>query len=132
MRRFAVNVRSLRCSSGLDTLKLACFLVLIACGSTEPIEKNLLFEGTITNAATGAPIAGAGVSVGNGRFPVPEIFQSTASDLQGHYTLPHSGCIFDPYIYVGASGYLAGQEKVGCKPDSQTLNFSLTPNAQAP
>lgn len=135
MRQCPVNYRSLRHPGGLDPLKLACFLVLIACGSTEPIEKNLLFEGTISDAATGAPIAGATISVGDGGGVsglIPTIVQSTNSDTQGHYTLSHHGCIHNPYVYARATDYFWNQEKVGCMPGSQTVNFSLTRDPQAP
>jgi hypothetical protein len=105
---------------------------LLACDSTAPIEKNLLFEGTILDAATGAPIAGAGISLGDGHGLVPAIAQSTTSDAQGQYTLSHSGCIFTPYVFAGATGYFNDQQQVGCKPGIQTVNFSLSRNPQAP
>ncbi|MDP9204676.1 MAG: carboxypeptidase-like regulatory domain-containing protein [Gemmatimonadota bacterium] len=132
MKQAFANYRSLRHPRGLERLRVAGVLVLMACGSTEPIEKNLLFEGVITNAATGAPIAGAGISVGDGSGFVPAIAQSTTSDSQGHYTLSHYGCIYNPYVFAGASGYFASQAKVGCMRGSQTVNFSLTRDPQAP
>jgi hypothetical protein len=119
-------------STRLDLLVLACVLTLIACDSTAPIEKNLFFEGTISDAATGAPIAGASISVGDGHGFVPAIVKSTTSDAQGRYTLAHFGCIFTPYVFAGAAGYFDAQEAVGCKPGTQTVNFSLSRNPQAP
>jgi hypothetical protein len=115
-----------------DPLVLGWFVVLIACSSTEPIEKNLLFEGTITDAATGAPIAGSGISVGNGSGFVPVIVHSTTADAQGHYTLAHYGCVYDPYVFADAPGYYGDQAKVGCMPGSQTIDFSLTRDPNAP
>ena len=133
MKQSSATYRSPHHPGVLDPLKLACFLVLIGCGSTEPIEKNLLFEGVITGEANGAPIAGATISVGDGGSPfVPAIVQSTTSDAQGRYTLSHYGCIYNPYVYASATGYFQDQEKVGCMPGGQTVNFSLTRDPQAP
>ena len=118
-----------------SSLKVACLLVLIACKSVEPIEKNLFFEGTITATASGAPIAGATVFVGDGTGLVPAIpsnAQSYTSDSQGHYSLPHFGCINNPYVFVRATGYYWDQAKVGCKPATQTVNFSLTRDPSSP
>jgi hypothetical protein len=105
-------------------LKLACFLLLIACGSTEP-KGDLLFEGTIVDAATGAPISGTGVGVGDGlSIGFPPLVSTT--DSQGRYTLSHDGCITSPYLYAYAQGYNWDSKQVGCKAERQTVNFSLT------
>jgi hypothetical protein len=115
-----------------DPLVLGWFVVLIACGSTEPIEKNLLLEGTITDAATGAAIAGSAISIGNGNGLVPVIAQSTTADAQGHYTLSHYGCINAAYVFAGAAGYFSDQARVGCMPGTQTIDFSLDRDPSAP
>ena len=132
MKQALAPARRPRPRGRFGQLKLACLLMLIACGSTEPIEKNLLFEGTITDAATGAPIAGAWITVGVGSAFFVSTVQSTTSDSQGQYTLAHNGCIHNPYIVMSAAGYYLGQEKVGCQPGSQMLNLSLTRDPQAP
>lgn len=132
MKQAIANYRSLRPPGQLAPLKLACFLVLIACGSTEPIEKNLLFEGTVTDVAGGAPIAGSTVFVGRGSGLFVTSVQSTTSDAQGHYTLSHPGCIHNPYLVVTATGYHLDSEKVGCMPGSQTVDFSLTRDPFSP
>jgi hypothetical protein len=135
MKQALDPTRSLRPRGWLGSLRLASVLMLIACGSTEPIEKNLLFEGTITDAATGTPIAGAGVLLirGNGLslLPGPTV-QSTTSDTQGHYTLSHMGCVHEPWLAAAAAGYYYDDQRVGCQPGSQTVNFSLTRAPQYP
>ena len=132
MNQALANYRSLRRPGWLDQLKLACFLVLVACRSVEPIEKNLFFVGAITDAATTAPMAGTTIFVGDGTGFVPTNVQSTTSDSQGRYTLAHFGCINNPYVFVSATGYYSDQAKVGCNPDTQTLNFALIRNPSAP
>jgi hypothetical protein len=135
MKQALGTARSLRPRSWLGPLRLASVLMLIACGSTEPIEKNLLFEGTITDAATGTPIAGADVFLirGNGLslLPGPTV-QSTTSDTQGHYTLSHMGCVHEPWLAAAAAGYNFHDQRVGCQPAGQTVNFSLTLAPQYP
>jgi hypothetical protein len=135
MKQALGTARSLRPRGWLGPLRLASVLMLIACGSTEPIEKNLLFEGTITDAATGTPIAGAGVLLirGNGLslLPGPTV-QSTTSDTQGHYTLSHMGCVHEPWLAAAAAGYNFHDQRVGCQPAGQTVNFSLTRAPQYP
>jgi Carboxypeptidase regulatory-like domain len=122
----------------LGFLKVASFVVFLACGSTEPIEKNLLLEGTVTDAANGVPIAGAMVSVGYPSGPPLAIVQtmttvaSSTSDSQGRYTLSYIGCVHEPWVSVGAPGYYPDEERVGCKPGTQTVNLTLTRDPSAP
>jgi hypothetical protein len=132
MKQAVAHYRNLRHPSRPDPLKLVCFLALIGCGSTEPIEKNLLFEGSITDAATGAAMAGATVFVGVGSAFFVSSVQSTTSDSQGRYVLSRYSCIYNPYLVASATGYSPGQEKVGCQPGSQTVNISLTRDPFAP
>ena len=65
-------------------IKLAFLLALTACGSTEPKSTRLDFEGTVTDAVTGAPIPGAtlGVVVGTLSIALPTL--PLAADSQGH------------------------------------------------
>jgi hypothetical protein len=138
MKQSLAPAPSRRPRGGASFLKVASFLGLLACGSTEPIEKNLLLEGMVTDASNGAPIAGATVSVGYPSGPPSAIVRpittvaSTTSDSQGRYTLSHMGCVNEPYISVGAAGYYNDDERVGCKPGTQTVNLSLTRDPSAP
>jgi hypothetical protein len=111
---------------------LAFLFALTAC-STEPKDvRGLLFEGTVTDAATGAPIAGVGVGVADGSgFGLPSSFPAT-SDAQGHYTLSHAGCIHTPYLAAYAPGYYWGSIEVLCKAERQTVNIALTRDPSSP
>jgi hypothetical protein len=118
-----------RVSQRWFALSLACALALMACGSTEPGDDLLQFDGTITTAASGAPISGAEVSFADGTGLVPAIFESTTTDAQGRYNLSHHGCNKNPYIFAGASGYYANQKAVACKVGAiTTVDISLTPS----
>jgi hypothetical protein len=132
MKQALAPARSLSPQRWFSWLKFASVLMLIGCGSTEPIEKNLLFEGTVTDAATGALIAAASVSLSYGGGLVPTHLQSTTADAQGHYTLSYMGCVHMPYLGAGAAGYYFDDQRVGCQPGSQTVNISLTRDPQAP
>lgn len=114
-------------------LGLVFLLVLIACGGTEPKDSGgLLFEGTITDAATGAPIPGTSVGVGDGSGLVVAVASESTTDAQGHYTLSHAGCINNPYLLVIAPGYYWNSKQVACKAERQTVNLSLTRDPLAP
>lgn len=123
----SMNVRVYRL-----TLPLVCMFVLIAC-STEPEDaRALVFEGTITDADTGAPIPGTGIGVSDGSgFGLPTSLPAT-SDAQGHYTLSHNGCINSPYLAAYATGYYWNSVEVVCKVERQTVNMSLTRDPTAP
>jgi hypothetical protein len=110
---------------------LACFLTLIACGGTEPKSTSLLFEGTVTDVATGAPIPGTSLGVGDGSgFGLPTNLPST-TDSEGHYTLSWS-CVNNPYLYAYAPHYYFHSVKVECRAERQTSNVSLTRDPNAP
>jgi hypothetical protein len=114
------------------TLPFACLLVLLACGTEPEDTRGLLFEGTITDADTGAPIPGTGVGVADGSgFGLPTSLPAT-SDAQGHYTLTHDGCINNPYLDAYATGYYFYSTEVVCKAERQTVNVSLTRDPTAP
>jgi hypothetical protein len=123
----SMNVRTYR-----FTMSVACLFALIAC-STEPKDaRGLLFEGTVTDAATGAPIPGTGVGVADGSgFGLPSSLPAT-SDAQGHYTLSHAGCINNPYLAAYATGYYWGSIEVLCKAERQTVNIALTRDPTSP
>ena len=110
-----------------NTGKLACLLLLFACDSSTGPKGDLLLEGTVTNAATGASISGATVGVGDGSGFGISIKQSTTTDSQGRYTLSHQGCINNPYLQAFAPGYDLDDKPVACRAGTQTVNISLTP-----
>jgi hypothetical protein len=114
------------------TLPLACLLVLLACGTEPQDTRGLLFEGTITDADTGAPIPGTGVGVADGSgFGLPTSLPAT-SDAQGHYTLTHDGCINNPYLDAYANGYYFYSVAVVCKAERQTVHVALIRDPTAP
>ena len=114
------------------TLPLASMLVLMACGTEPEDTRGLLFEGTITDADTGAPIPGTGVGVADGSgFGLPTSLPAT-SDAQGHYTLTHDGCINNPYLDAHANGYYFYSGAVVCKAERQTVHVALTRDPTAP
>jgi hypothetical protein len=114
------------------TLPLACLLFLFACGTEPEDTRGLLFEGTITDADTGAPIPGTGVGVADGSgFGLPTSLPAT-SDARGHYTLTHDGCINNPYLDAYASGYYFYSAAVLCKAERQTVHVALTRDPTAP
>lgn len=107
-------------------LILSCLFVLIACGTEPEDTRGLLFEGTITDADTGAPVPGTGIGVADGTgFGLPTSLPAT-SDAQGHYTLSQNGCINNPYLAAYATGYYWNSVQVVCKAERQTVNMSLT------
>jgi hypothetical protein len=113
-------------------LMLAFFAVLIACGSTEPKSNLLVFEGTITDISTGAPISGASVAFGDGSgFGFPAVWPAT-TDAAGNYTLSENGCVRSPYLYAAATRYYLTSKPVRCDVERQTVNFALTRDPQAP
>jgi hypothetical protein len=113
-------------------VSIVCLALLTACGSTEPKSNLLIFEGVVTDAATGAPVAGASVQFGGGFGLVPAIAASTTTNTQGAYSLMHDGCVVNPYVFASASGYYFDQKEVGCQIARQTINFALTRDPQAP
>ena len=113
------------------TLPLVSMFVLMACGTEPENARGLLFEGTITDADTGAPIPATDLAVADGSgFGLPASFQAT-SDAQGHYTLSYK-CINNPYLLGFATRYYINSVQVVCKVERQTVNMSLTRDPTAP
>ena len=101
-------------------------LILLACGGgTQPGKSRLAFEGIVTNAATGAPIAGVDIAVYGGNGLVPQTLQRTTTDAEGRYTT-NAGCIVPAWVGAGMVGYSGRQLDVTCLAEVQTLNISLT------
>jgi hypothetical protein len=112
-------------------VKLAFLLALIACGSTEPKSTRLHFEGTVTDAVTGAPIPGANLGVVVGTLSVGLPILPLAADSEGHYTIS-SGCIHNPWLEAYSPGYHWFSLKVECKEEIQTVNIQLARDPTAP
>ena len=108
-------------------------LILLACGGggTEPSGSRLAFEGTVTDAATGAPIAGVHVEVATGIGLVPQQLLGTTTDTQGRYSLSYGGCRSPAFVLAIITGYNWASETVTCQAEIQTLNLSLTADPQA-
>ncbi|HYN82916.1 MAG TPA: carboxypeptidase regulatory-like domain-containing protein [Gemmatimonadaceae bacterium] len=116
-------------------LKLAYFLLLLGCDSTGPKSTSLLFDGTVTEAATGGVIASADVSVrdfGGSYGLVGKDLQSTRTSSQGRYTLSYNACAGSPALVVYAVGYHPKSVEVGCKAERQAVDISLTRDPLAP
>ena len=107
-------------------VSLSC-LAIIGCGGTPTVPNTVLdFAGTVTDAATGAPIAGASVSTQHCGFSL--VCANTANattDAQGHYAV-HARCLSDNWLAVFAAGYQASQREVRCEQTRQTGDFALT------
>lgn len=112
-----------------SVLPMSCLPILLACGgSTEP-KRDLLLEGTVTSAATGAAISGATVGVFDGSgLGLAPVQSSTTTDAQGHYIVSHLGCIKNPYLHASAAGYFLNSEKLACRSGTQTVSIALTPS----
>jgi protocatechuate 3,4-dioxygenase beta subunit len=107
---------------------LALSMTIAACDSAAPKFTQLKFEGTVTDAATGSPIAGATVSVADfsGSFSLfGRTLQSTVTDSQGRYTLSYPGCVQNPYVGASAADYNFTDQEVSCMEAAQVLNFAL-------
>lgn len=110
-------------------LKLAYFLLLIGCDSTGPKSTSLLFDGTVTESATGGVIASADVSVrdfGGSYALVGKDLQSTRTSSDGRYTLSYNACAVSPWLVVFAAGYHTQSVEIGCRAERQTVDISLT------
>ena len=106
----------------------AFLLSLSGCGESSGPKPTVTWEGTVTSSATGSPIAGASVQVGDGTGFVPAIIASGSTDAQGHYSISHQGCVRNPYLFVGANGYSGYDDPVACHAGTVTVNIALTPS----
>jgi Carboxypeptidase regulatory-like domain len=113
-------------------------LSVAACGITGPNNVTLNVHGTVTDASTGQPVAGANVHL----YAPTIIFgtsdgdlASTTSDAQGHYTLTQSikaPCLGNGFGYVVTATTSNPAEEseaatVSCSESSQTLDLALKP-----
>ena len=111
----------------IRALLCAGVLTLGGC-SLEPEFVQLKFEGRVTDATTGAAIAGATVSLVEafdvtGGTPLA----SGTSDANGRYTLSYADCADVPFITGEANGYHFVGVAIGCREGTQTLHLALTP-----
>ena len=107
--------------------QVASLVTLFGCGGDVGPKPEVIWEGTVTSTATGAPISGAGVAVGDGSGFVIQVMASGTTDAQGHYTLSHRGCFQYPYLTANAPGYNANDKPVSCRAGTQTADISLEP-----
>ena len=116
----------------LHSLLVVLMSSLAACeGPTEPTV-NFRIEGTVTNAATGAPIEGARVELAIGFTTLA----ATMTNSQGRYTISHrrEHCWGSDSLIATAEGYKhyfetpdARFEKLPCTSEPLTVNLRLTP-----
>src|SRR3954466_13122145 len=109
----------------------------VGCGITGPHNLTLHVQGTVTEASTGQPVAGATVHL----FPPTIIFGTSDGDIatattdaQGHYTLSYrvsDTCLGNGFGYAVSATTSNPVEKadaatVNCSDAPQTLNFALS------
>jgi len=109
-------------------ISVAFLLSLSGCGESSGPKPTVTWEGTVSSAATGAPISGAAVEVVDGSGFVGITKASGTTDAQGHYTLSHQGCFPNPYLEASASGYLGDDKPIACRAGTVSVDIALTPS----
>ena len=113
----------------ISRLGFACLVLSTGCDSTGPKTTALLFDGTITDAATGAAVAGARISLrdfGGSYALVGVELQSTGSGADGRYSISHNRCAASAWLVVSAPGYRGNSDDVDCKAERQNVDIALT------
>jgi len=106
-------------------LFVAALCAITSC-SLEPTFVQLSFEGRVTDAETGNPIAGATVSLVEALDPTPGSFLVTGTtDAEGRYVLTYPVCADVPFVTAVAEGYRTVGVAVSCNEDSQTVNIEM-------
>lgn len=113
----------------IGVLVLACLVGIGACGSSTAPPSPMHFQGNVTDAATGAPIAGARVELdASHRTPTGyNVVSSTLTDDAGHFALEDRVCDYFFFFSVSASGYdsLVTHSSI-CSLLERPLEFRLT------
>jgi len=118
-----------RTNSRRRSLFTAGSLALFACGDdTSGPKPDVTWEGTVTSAATGAPIAGADVGVGTPNQFTLDVIRSGTTDAQGHYSLTIQGCVKEPYLTAAAIGYFPNDKAIACHAGTIAVDIALTPS----
>jgi Carboxypeptidase regulatory-like domain len=104
----------------------AAAVFVAGCNSHDTVQNTKMdYEGTVTDASTGAPIAGASVTtvtceIFSCAFPAVGI-----TDAQGHYTV-FGQCYSNNALAVTAEGYVPSGRDADCGQDRQVADFALT------
>ena len=97
-----------------------------ACNSHDTVQNTKMdYEGTVTDATNGAPIAGATVSTYTCDFFFCTDQATATTDAQGHYTV-FGECYSNNGISATAPGYVASGRDADCGPSRQVANFALS------
>jgi protocatechuate 3,4-dioxygenase beta subunit len=87
---------------------------LVAACAIFPMASHATLSGTITDAGTGLPIAGATLRLSTFSFPGSVEVETTTTDAAGHYALTHDG------------SYLLGITRAGYLPESHNVDTTGT------
>ena len=120
----------LRAGSRWITVAIAvCVIGVEGCGGGHDTVPNtkMDYEGTVTDASTGQPIAGANVGVYTCEFVFCTTHATGTTDAQGHYTV-FGECYSNNGISAWAEGYVASGHEANCAQGRQTADFALSPN----
>jgi len=117
---------------------LFILVFLVACPDSpfsEDVGINYRFTGTVTDANSGLPIAGATVQMYNGG--IDEVLKSTETDQEGrydmeykgrlYYTSPSSGMPQPSQLRAMAEGYSTRYKQINRTALFQTIDFQLPP-----
>ena len=103
----------------------AVFLAAGACSSHDTVQNTKMdYEGTVTDAGTGAPIAGATVTTYTCDFFFCNTTATGTTDAQGHYTV-FGQCYSNNGLSAIAEGYVGDGGDANCGPGRQVANFAL-------
>ena len=108
-------------------VRVAFVFTLIGCDEGTGPKPDVTWEGIVSSSATGAPISGATVEVGDGSGLVLAVARSGTTDAQGHYSLTNQGCFPNPYLQASANGYFLNSKPIGCRAGTQTVHIALNP-----
>jgi hypothetical protein len=98
----------------------------VACDDHDTVQNTKMdYEGTVTDASTGAPIAGASVVTVTCDFFSCAYPAVGLTDAQGHYTV-FSECYSNNGLAVSADGYVGTGRDANCGQGRQVANFALT------
>jgi hypothetical protein len=109
---------------GVPICAVAIFLAA-GCNDHDTVQNTKMdYEGTVTDAATGAPIAGATVSTSTCDFLFCNTTGTATTDAQGHYTVFRE-CYSNNWLSAFAEGYVGTEREANCGPSRQVANFAL-------
>ena len=117
---------------------LFILVFLVACPDapfSEQVDRTRRFTGTVTDANSGLPIAGATVQMYNAG--IDEVLKSTETDQEGRYDMEYEGRLYytspsgQPQLNLlraMAEGYSTRYNQINRTALFQTINFQLPPH----